>query len=62
MVTKIEVYTKSVYGNNLVYPHNEQAKQFAALMGKKTFRNSELSRIAAMGFEVISLSFVGSQF
>ena len=62
MVTKVEVFTKSVYGNDLVYPHNEQAKQFAALTGKKTFSRTDLSRIESMGFEVINMSFVGSQF
>jgi hypothetical protein len=62
METKIEVYTKNVYGNSLIYPHNEQAKQFAALIGHKTLSRHELSRIESMGFEVVNLSFVGSQF
>jgi len=62
MITKVEIYTKNVYGNELTYPHNEQAKQFAALTGKKTFSRTDLSRIESMGFEVVNLSFVGSQF
>ena len=58
----IEVFTKSVYGNDLIYPHNEEAKQLAALVGKKTFSRTDLSRIESLGFNVVNLSFIGNQF
>lgn len=58
----VEVFTKNVYGSDLVYPHNRRARQFAALIGKKTFSRVDLSRIEAIGFAVINLSFVDSQF
>ncbi len=61
MNSVVEVYNKSVYGNELTYPHNEQAKQLCALTGKKTFSRADLSRIEALGFKVVNLSFIDSQ-
>ena len=58
----VEVYSKNVYGNTLVYPHNETAKQFTAIAGKKTLSRTDISRIEAIGFSVVNLSHVESQF
>jgi len=47
-----QVYHKNVYGNTLVYPHNETARQFAALIGCKTFNAVQLRQIALMGYQI----------
>jgi len=48
----IQVYTKETYGKARIYPHNEQALNFATLMGKKTFTLPDVVRMRSMGFEV----------
>lgn len=57
MDTLIEVYRKNVYGRPLFYPNNELARQQVALLGKKTFNQTDLDRLEAMGFTVKNLSF-----
>lgn len=48
----IEVIKKTVYGNDLYYPHNPLAHQFASLIGNKTFSVSQLKQIKAMNIDV----------
>ena len=57
----VEVYNKNVYGRDLAYPHNDLAKQLCALMGKETFSLTDLTRVAAIGFEVKNLTFSPDQ-
>ena len=61
METIIEVYSKNVYGRPLFYPRNEQAKQIAALMGRKTFNPYHISQFEAIGFVVKNLTFSPDQ-
>lgn len=49
---QITVSIKSVYGNELIYPVSENAKQFAALTGKKTLTRQALGIIKRLGYEV----------
>lgn len=49
----IYVESRSVYGNELIYPANQFANQFAELLGKKTFSLTDLKRITALGYRVI---------
>ena len=48
----ITVSIKSVYGSELIYPVSENAKQFAALTGKKTLTKQALGIIKKLGYEV----------
>jgi hypothetical protein len=41
-----------VYGNELTYPIDENAKRFAELIGQKTFKPRHLEIIKALGFEI----------
>lgn len=49
---KITVYTKNVYGNNLIYPIGNLAHSFIKLTGTKTFSKYHLSIIKSMGIEI----------
>lgn len=49
---KCTVYTKNVYGNELVYPIGEVAHCFARLTGKKTFSRDDLHTIELLGYEI----------
>lgn len=44
---------KNVYGNELLYPANLNAKWFADLTGKKTLDQHDISLIEKFGFNVI---------
>jgi hypothetical protein len=46
------VRLKNVYGNELIYPVNETAETFAALIGKKTFSPDDIKKIQALGFKI----------
>lgn len=48
----ITVQVRSVYGNDLVYPVDDQALLFARLVGAKTFNASQLHTIKALGYAV----------
>ncbi len=53
---KIVIEIKSVYGNEMIYPINEEAKTFAAIAGKKTLSRSDIAKIKSLGFEVSVLT------
>jgi hypothetical protein len=46
----VEVEVRSVYGKNLVYPANETAHKFAALIGVKTFNRAQIDQIKGLGY------------
>lgn len=48
----VQLQVKSVYGNKLIYPINENAKVFAALTGKKTFTKSHIQGMEVLGFKI----------
>lgn len=48
----ITVNVRSVYGNDLVYPADDQAALFAALVNAKTFNAKQLATIRALGYAV----------
>jgi hypothetical protein len=48
----ITVSVRSVYGNDLVYPADDQAALFASLVGAKTFNAKQLRTIRALGYAV----------
>jgi hypothetical protein len=48
----ITVLVKNVYGNDLVYPVDDAAGYFAALVGAKTFGARHLSLIKLLGYEI----------
>lgn len=48
----VEVQIRSVYGNNLVYPINENAKIFARMLGVKTFNKSQVHGMRDLGYTV----------
>ena len=48
----ITVSVRSVYGNDLVYPADDQAALFAALIGVKTFNAVQVRTIRALGYTV----------
>mgnify|MGYP000627914478 CR=1 FL=1 len=53
MKQELEVYYKSVYGNNLCYPQCLKAKKFAKLTNQKTLSQSALNLIQAMGYAIL---------
>lgn len=50
MDTVIQVQVKSVYGVDRIYPINQKAHQFAALLNRKTLTKADLDKIKGMGF------------
>ena len=48
----LEVTTKNVYGNKLIYPINATAKKFAYLTNTKTLSESTLKVAESLGFEI----------
>lgn len=52
----IQVYIKSVYGNELVYPHCEQAKLMAKLAKTSTLTPKDIAIIKSMGYSVVVVS------
>ena len=47
----IKFRVKNVYGNDLMYPANETAEIALSLTGNKTFKKSDLRKLAQLGFE-----------
>lgn len=60
MNTKIEVTLKDVYGAIKAYPHNDQAKRLAGMVGTKTLTVSTLRDAKAMGFDLIYVDRFGA--
>jgi hypothetical protein len=48
----ITVAVRSVYGSDLVYPADDAAATFAALIGAKTFGARHLALIRSLGYTV----------
>lgn len=48
MNTTVQLQVKSVYGNELIYPVNDNAKVFAALTGTKTFTKVHIHGIESL--------------
>ena len=49
---KIQVTIKSQYGKERIFPVDDNAKRFEALIGRKTFSDIELQIIAGLGVEI----------
>lgn len=49
---KVQVIVKTVYGRELIYPHNTEALNFAELLQSKTFSLKDLSVMKRMGIEI----------
>lgn len=50
---QIILKTKNVYGNELIYPMCETSENFARLINKKTFSNTDLKIIKSLGYQII---------
>lgn len=48
----IEVYSRNVYGKQLIYPANEEGHKLVALLHSKTFSPEDLSKLKALGYKV----------
>lgn len=49
---KIQVTIRTVYGNELIYPVDNNARKFAELVNQKTLNSKHLEIIKALGFEI----------
>jgi hypothetical protein len=54
---KIQVQTRSIYGNRVIYPHCDTAKQFARIAGTKTLTTQALHKIKALGYSIEEVYF-----
>lgn len=52
LIVAITVQVRNVFGNNLVYPMDENAIQFSRLTGRKTFTAADLRVVKALGLSV----------
>ena len=52
----IQIKEKSVYGKILIYPFDETAKKFAALLNIKSFNQFHLTGIKALGYDIINVT------
>lgn len=48
----VEVFRRTVYGAQNVYPHCETAKAFTRLTNRKTFTPSDLTHIRELGYAI----------
>jgi hypothetical protein len=48
----IEVQTRNIYGNRVIYPHCDTARQFARIAGTKTLTPDAIRKIRALGYEI----------
>ncbi len=48
----ITVFVRNVYGNDLIYPADDNATLFAALIGVKTFNRKQLVLVKALGYAI----------
>lgn len=48
-----EFKTKTVFGNDLIYPVNTTAKRLAELTGKKTVDHNDIKKIEQIGIIVM---------
>lgn len=48
----VKIQVCKVYGNDLIYPIDENAKRFATIAGKKTLSRSDVINIQLLGFKV----------
>ena len=55
----INLMTKTVYGNDLIYPNCEKSKLLASLTGKKTLDKNDIYIIKSLGYEVLLNSNTG---
>ena len=51
-MSTVMVRVEQVYGQDTVYPANENARLFTLMTGCKTLRASDLARIKALGFKI----------
>jgi len=52
---KIQVQTKTKYGNTLIYPICDRALAFASIAGKKTLSQTDIKLIKQIGIEIEEL-------
>jgi hypothetical protein len=52
-IMKIYIYSRTVYGNQIIYPACQAAEIFAAIAGTKTLTLSVLQHIKNLGFEIV---------
>jgi len=52
-VKTVEIEICTVYGNELIYPACPNAKVFAAIAGTKTLSRDTLTRIKALGYDLV---------
>ena len=50
---KIEIISRTVYGNRVIYPHCATAQNFARIAGTKTLTFTVLQQIKNLGFEIV---------
>ena len=48
----IQVKVKSVYGNDLIYPVCDKAKQFVLIAGTKTLTPYHINKIRLLGYQI----------
>ena len=51
----VYVKFKTVYGKEMIYPHGDNARLFAALIGKLTFSRQDLDLISNLGFRIVNV-------
>jgi len=50
---EIQIETRKVYGNTLIYPYNDAAKALAELVGKKTLSYNDLRIARQLGHDIV---------
>jgi len=53
-VTPIQVQTRSVYGNDLMYVMSEHEEAIRGLTGKKTIDNNDIENLKKLGFSFVA--------
>lgn len=52
MAKQVTLNVRNVYGNELIYPHNDTAKLLLKLTGKRTFSKQDISNIYKLGYSI----------
>jgi hypothetical protein len=55
-IMQIQVIVKNVFGNNLIYPHNDAAHVLAQIAGTKTLSLANLRAAQQLGHDVVEIA------
>lgn len=60
METLLKLQVRTVYGVDKIYPANDYARNFAQLLGQKTFTAGNIAKFKELGFTIEWIPYCGA--